>query len=170
LLGTCERQSREGPVAPSGICWGLWHGGDERAPTREVRVGSKGEILASSRCFLLRPRKQTSDVRAGMSVLCQEATLQHWLDMKEAANCGGVILKPAKFWTVAENLSAHEFSRFPLASHAASLPAGVCVRPPIISSPFLQDLASCILQKFGFAARTTNKLGAPRSFTGPREG
>src|SRR5450759_3730577 len=37
----------------------------------DVRWRSKGEILATSRCFPLYPRKQTSGVRAGMSVRCQ---------------------------------------------------------------------------------------------------
>jgi len=39
------------------------------------RDGSKGEMLAASRCFPLCPWKQTSGVRAGMSELCQSATL-----------------------------------------------------------------------------------------------
>src|SRR5664280_1185534 len=45
--------------------------------TRKLNVrvftqpGSKGEMLAASRCFPLCPWKQTSGVRAGMSELCQ---------------------------------------------------------------------------------------------------
>jgi hypothetical protein len=40
----------------------------------DVHFGSKGEMLAASRCFPLCPWKQTSGVRAGMSELCQTAT------------------------------------------------------------------------------------------------
>src|SRR5450631_3939515 len=42
---------------------------------QDVSVGSKGEILAKSRCFPLCPQEGTSLKRVGMSVRCQGATL-----------------------------------------------------------------------------------------------
>src|SRR5882672_7557346 len=40
----------------------------------EVRCGSKGEILAASKCFPLCPRERTSRIAVAMSVSCQQAT------------------------------------------------------------------------------------------------
>ncbi|MGB8080444.1 MAG: hypothetical protein WCF83_08255, partial [Pseudolabrys sp.] len=41
---------------------------------RDVRVGSKGEILDASRCFPLFTQQRTSLNGVGMSVRCQERT------------------------------------------------------------------------------------------------
>src|ERR1700687_3237473 len=43
-----------------------------------VRLGSKGEILAASRCFPLWPQQRTSLNRVGMSVRCQKPKSVGW--------------------------------------------------------------------------------------------
>src|SRR6266436_9966205 len=45
-----------------------------KCSTSNVGLGSKGEILAKSRCFPLWPRKRTQDGHRAMSVSCQQAT------------------------------------------------------------------------------------------------
>src|SRR5258705_14002193 len=60
----------------------IWHRVDGRNWTRpdapflgaDFRFGSKGEILARSRCFPLYPRKRTHVGHRAMSVSCQSQT------------------------------------------------------------------------------------------------
>src|SRR5258708_1381519 len=71
LWRTCERKAQ----GPDCLKWHLpGPVAHERASTREVRVGSKGEILAKSRCFLLCLQQRKSLNTAAMSEKCQQET------------------------------------------------------------------------------------------------
>jgi hypothetical protein len=73
----------------------------------DVRIGSKGEILAKSRCFPLCPQQRTSLNRVGMSVRCQERTSQVWSARSEALRQRLKTLRPC----AGKSLLADTFAR-----------------------------------------------------------
>jgi hypothetical protein len=54
---------------------------DIEGTCREVREGSKGEILAKSRCFPLCPQQRTSLNTVGMSVRCHKRTFDEVVNL-----------------------------------------------------------------------------------------